>query len=152
MILDLHTTKTIQDHAASTYPDECCGVLLGFAGSEPGIVEAVPVANVDETNPSRRYTIEAGTLLAISRSAARRGLDVVGFYHSHPDHPAQPSAADLHEATFPHYVYVIQSVERGTPTDLTAWSLAEDRSRFLRRQLDPTHEPALSNEPDCQRR
>lgn len=123
--------EAIRRHAAGTYPEECCGVLVGSAGEEIIVAEAIAVENVDDADRSRRYTIGADTLLRITRDAARRDLDVVGFYHSHPDHPARPSETDLREATFPHYVYVIQSVDRGVPTEMTAWSLAQDRSSFV---------------------
>ena len=75
----------------------------------------------------------------ISRSRPCRpqeNLDIVGIYHSHPDHPAVPSRTDLELATFPGYTYIIVSIENGKATNLSAWSLAEDRSRFLPEQID----------------
>lgn len=125
----------IRTHAASTYPEECCGVLLGELGGGVRVVETVSVDNTSEAHRERRYLIDAPTLFRITKDADRRGLDVVGFYHSHPDHPAQPSQTDLEQATFPAYVYVIQSVVAGAADELTAWTLADDRSRFIAEEI-----------------
>ncbi|MBT8399757.1 MAG: M67 family metallopeptidase [Rhodothermia bacterium] len=125
------TTNAIRSHAAATYPEECCGVLLGEFGQSVRVLEAVAADNTSQAHRERRYLIDAPTLFRITKDADRRGLDVVGFYHSHPDHPAQPSQTDLEQATFPTYVYLIQSVLGGAADDLTAWTLAHDRSRFI---------------------
>lgn len=136
----MHITKTtidsIRTHASVTYPEECCGVLLGEFREGIRVLEAVAVDNTSETQRERRYLIDAPTLFRITKEADGRGLDVVGFYHSHPDHPAQPSQTDLEQATFPAYVYMIQSVVGGTAYDLTAWTLANDRSRFIAEVID----------------
>ena len=134
--------ETIRHHSKATYPEECCGVLVGEYDDVTFASEAVPVANTSEEHRERRYTIDAAELFRVTRDAGKRGLDVVGFYHSHPDHPAEPSSTDLEEATFPSYVYLIQSVIDGKPDELTAWTLADDRSRFLREAIDE-----LRNEP-----
>mgnify|MGYP006281073259 CR=1 FL=1 len=93
------------------------------------------VANRQPENRERRYQISADDYRAAQADADAQGLDVVGVYHSHPDHPARPSETDLQEATFPGYTYVIVSVQKGTPDVLTAWSLAPDRSRFDREEI-----------------
>lgn len=121
----------IRTHGEATYPEECCGFLLGHMTPEGNHVVATQrVANRQTTNRERRYTITPGDYQAAARAAAAQGLDVVGFYHSHPDHPAQPSETDLAEATFPGYAYVIVSVQQGTADEITAWALAPDRSHF----------------------
>ncbi len=125
------TIDAVRSHAAATYPEECCGVLLGDFAEELRVLESVGVDNLSEEHRERRYLIDAPTLFRITKDADRRGLDVVGFYHSHPDHPAQPSQTDLEQATFPTYVYLIQSVQEGAADELTAWTLAPDRSRFI---------------------
>ena len=121
----------IRNHGAATYPEECCGVLLGTVeGAALRVRQTFEVPNTREANRERRYLIGPKDFLAAERQARALGLDVVGFYHSHPDHPAQPSQTDLEEATFPGYAYLIVSVHQGEPVDLTAWTLADDRSTF----------------------
>ena len=134
---------TLRAHGAAAYPEEGCGFLLGHATPEGNHVRAaLAVENRQAENRARRYTISADDYRAADRTARQRGLDVVGFYHSHPDHPARPSATDLAEATFPGYTYVIVAVARGTPAAVTAWRLAPDRTRFLRESIDLTPEHA----------
>jgi proteasome lid subunit RPN8/RPN11 len=121
----------IRTHGEATYPEECCGFLLGRMTPEDNQVVTIQrVANRQATNRERRYTITADDYQAAARIAQAQDLDVVGFYHSHPDHPAQPSETDLAEATFPGYTYAIVSVQQGAAQELTAWALAPDRSRF----------------------
>lgn len=132
MITSPSVIQAIREHGADAYPEEGCGFLLG-AVDESGtnrISRVRRVANRKTENRERRYEITPDDYRAAAEEAAGDGLDVVGFYHSHPDHPAEPSETDLAEATFPGYTYVIVSVDDGTPADLTAWSLAPDRSRF----------------------
>ena len=131
----MQTTPTVLDdirsHGSETYPEEGCGFLLGTATADGNrVVDVHPVENRQADNRERRYQISPADYQAADRAAQERGLDVVGFYHSHPDHPAEPSETDLKEATFPGYTYVIISVQNGTPTEITAWTLAPDRSRF----------------------
>lgn len=123
--------EAIRSHGQETYPEECCGFLLGQPTAQGNRVLALSrVENSQQTNRERRYTIAPADYHAADRAARRQGLDIVGFYHSHPDHPARPSATDLAEATFPGYTYVIVSILAGAPDEVTAWSLAPDRSRF----------------------
>lgn len=102
----------IRRHGEETYPQECCGVLLGRA--ENGInsvLEAVAAKNVRSDSAHNRYQIASQELIRIQQQARGRGLDIVGFYHSHPDHPAQWSKTDLEEAHWLGCSYVITSVE-----------------------------------------
>lgn len=128
------TTDPILDqirlHGEATYPEECCGFLLGIAGEENHVTALHQVPNRQEDQRTHRYTITPADYRNADQAARATGLDIVGMYHSHPDHPAQPSETDLAEATFPGYTYVIASVMEGAATDLTAWSLAPDRSAF----------------------
>ena len=129
------TTQPILDairaYGEAAYPQECCGFLLGQTSVEGNRVRALWQAqNRHGDDRRRRYQITPADYRTADRAARQEGLDVVGFYHSHPDHPARPSPTDLAEATFPGYTYVIVAVERGTAAELTAWSLAPDRSRF----------------------
>lgn len=129
------TTPTILDaiaeHGQATYPEECCGFLLGEMTPDGNRVTALHrVDNRQDENRRRRYLITPDDYRAADRQARTQGLDIVGIYHSHPDHPARPSVTDLAEATFPGYTYVIVSILKGEPGPLNAWALAPDRSRF----------------------
>lgn len=129
---------TVRRHGCDRYPEECCGFLLGRfeSNGETTVVEAQPAENVRTENRERRYTIAPEDYLLADREAQQRGLDIIGFYHSHPDHPARPSATDLAEATFPEFVYIITSILKGEAVDLTAWTLAPDRSRFVEQSIN----------------
>lgn len=121
----------IRAHGEAAYPQECCGFLLGRTSGEGNRVRALWKAENRHGDDRRRhYQITPADYREADREARQQGLDVIGFYHSHPDHPAQPSPTDLAEATFPGYTYVIVAVQRGKAAELTAWSLAPDRSRF----------------------
>ncbi|MDR1857494.1 MAG: M67 family metallopeptidase [Desulfovibrio sp.] len=116
----------------TAYPEECCGFLLGRLDARGRTAEtALPAENAwDEGDMRRRFKIDPDDYLRAERAAAAQGLDVTGFYHSHPDHPARPSDFDLAQA-LPCYSYVIVAVEDGRATDLTSWELAADRSDFI---------------------
>lgn len=126
----------IRAHAEAAYPEECCGYLLGTFDGHGCTVSALFEAANRSATPGRHFVLDPPSYLAASRAAEAQGLDVVGCYHSHPDHPARPSATDLAAATFPGYRYVIVSVDGGTAADLTAWSLAPDRSRFIPHRIE----------------
>jgi proteasome lid subunit RPN8/RPN11 len=114
------------------YPEECCGLLLGRSSDNGNEIIAIRRAtnrNVDRRHD--RFVIGPDDFIAADRAARKEGLDIVGMYHSHPDHPARPSSTDHAQATFPGYTYVIVAVVSGRATDLTAWTLAADRSRFV---------------------
>ncbi len=133
-------------HGAETYPEECCGFLLGErVDGENVVLDLYRVANTDSGERRRRYTISPRDYMQADRAADGKGRDIVGIYHSHPDHPARPSKTDLAEATFPGFSYVIVSVLKGKPSDLTAWSLADDRSRFDPEPVDTTPDTSKKN-------
>lgn len=136
----------IRRHGEQTYPEECCGFLIGrLRDGENEVLSARRAANRNENRRADRYVIAPEDYREADRAARREDLDIVGMYHSHPDHPARPSQTDLEQATFPGYTYVIVSVLDGTPGDLTAWSLADDRSRFLPETIDETPTPTTGN-------
>ncbi len=122
--------QQIRDHGVRTYPEECCGVMLGREVDGNRTIDAVyPVDNVQEVNRKRRFLVSPAQYLEAERTAAERGMDLLGFYHSHPDHPAAPSQYDTEHA-LPWFTYVIVSVREGKADDLTAWALRENRDRF----------------------
>jgi proteasome lid subunit RPN8/RPN11 len=116
----------INAHGAEDFPYECCGALIEIAGV---IVEAFPLRNTTGSGARRRFRIGPDDYRrAEARAAERRGR-LAGFYHSHPDEPARPSAYDLEHA-WPNFIYIIVSVNAGTPGDMTVWHLRDDRSGF----------------------
>lgn len=122
----------IRVHGEETYPHECCGALLGR--SEQGewkVTAAVRAGNTRTDAAHNRYQIAPAELVKIERDARRQGLDIAGFYHSHPDHPAQWSPTDLAEAHWLGCVYVITEVARGkaamTNSFLLAGTTEEDK-------------------------
>lgn len=122
----------IASHGERDYPYECCGLLLGnFKGDGWKVVsEVYPISNAREEAAKRnRFLIRPEELLRGERHAVARDLEIVGFYHSHPDHPAVPSPYDLEHA-WPVYSYVVVSVGAGAAGDLRSWEMASDRSRF----------------------
>jgi proteasome lid subunit RPN8/RPN11 len=140
MIASPNVIRAIRAHGESGYPEEICGFLLGTVRDGTNVVTAIErVDNEQDTNRERRYLIPPDAFRAAQRTASEQGLAIVGIYHSHPDHPAQPSETDLKQATFSGYTYAIVSVENGTARDLTAWQLAPDRSHFTE---EPVHTEA----------
>lgn len=104
----------IRRHGEETYPYECCGVLLGrFGDGSNEVEEAVRAGNIRTDSAHNRYQIAPQELVKIQRQGRERGLDIVGFYHSHPDHPAQWSKTDLAEAHWIGCSYVITAVAKG---------------------------------------
>ena len=123
--------EAIQAHGRETYPHECCGALLGHDGV---VRQAWPLPNTTEEGPRRRFLVRPRDYRVAEARAADEGLVLIGFYHSHPDHPAHPSQYDLDHA-WPVFSYVIISVADGSPGDITSWRLAEDRSAFAQEPL-----------------
>lgn len=117
--------NALRRHGEQTYPHECCGVLLGrFEDDGTKIVAGViPAGNTREDSPHNRYNIDPKELIRIQREGRERGEDIVGFYHSHPDHPAQWSPTDLTEAHWFGCSYVITSVEKGKAATTNSFEL-----------------------------
>ena len=127
--------QAIRRHGQETYPHECCGALVGTtADAETSIVDVVPLPNTTEEGPRRRFLVRASDYRLAERRAAEMGGELLGFYHSHPDHPARPSQYDLDHA-WPSFSYIIVSVRSGVPEDMTSWRLQEDRSAFDQENL-----------------
>jgi proteasome lid subunit RPN8/RPN11 len=125
---------SLRRHGEETYPHECCGVILGRVDGDGRVVDAVLRAgNTRTDSPHNRYNIDPRELVRIQRQARERGLDIVGFYHSHPDHPARWSQTDLAEAHWVGCSYVITSVENGHAVVTNSFALegtGEDDKRF----------------------
>ena len=134
--------QKIRQHGADTYPHECCGALLGrdgFDGTSATadsvqlpireILALFPLVNRREDSPHNRFSVTAEDVRDAEKAALEKKLDLVGWYHSHPDHPARPSQYDQEHA-WPWYSYVIVSVTGGKPAEVTSWRLSDDRSEY----------------------
>ncbi|AEP13587.1 Mov34/MPN/PAD-1 family protein [Chloracidobacterium thermophilum] len=132
LVLTTEQEAAIRAHGEADYPYECCGLLLGTfaADGRKTTVEVMPISNAREESAKRnRFLITPQELMRGERYARSRQLDIIGFYHSHPDHPAVPSGYDLDHA-LPMYSYVIVSVAQGRAGEVQSWELEADRSRF----------------------
>jgi len=128
MAITLHAgaADAIRQHGVETYPNECCGALLGRDGH---VIAVLGLPNTTDEGPRRRFLVRPQDYREAERRAAELGTELLGFYHSHPDHPARPSQYDLDHA-WPVFSYVIVSVRSGVPEDMTSWLLRDDRSGF----------------------
>jgi len=145
----LHLPKAIYDamraHGEETYPNECCGVLLGKAAPDGWRVQsAVRAGNTRTDSAHNRYHIAPVELVKIQREATRKGLDIAGFYHSHPDHPAQWSPTDFAEAHWIGCCYVITAVAKGKAQATNSFLLAgttEEDKRFENQTIEVAEKP-----------
>lgn len=129
-------TEHVHSHLCRRYPEEGCGVLLGRdQDGERRVERVVSIENVREDSRHNRYLISPEQFLQAEKEARSAGLDVIGFFHSHPDHPARPSQFDLDHA-WPWYSYVIVSVQNGQIADTRSWRMLEDRSRFEEEHIE----------------
>jgi proteasome lid subunit RPN8/RPN11 len=126
----------IRRHSASAYPEECCGFLLGHSSGGRTVVERVlPAMNERSESRSNRFLIRPETVLAAQREANAAKLDIVGYYHSHPDHPAEPSETDRAHA-WPGLSYLIVPVAQGLPGEPRSWRLTDDRETYTEESLE----------------
>jgi proteasome lid subunit RPN8/RPN11 len=127
----------IRRHGQETYPHECCGALTG-TGTH--VVNVVALPNTTEEGPRRRFLVRPSDYRLAERRAAEMGAELLGFYHSHPDHPARPSQYDLDHA-WPTFAYIIVAVANGSAADMTVWFLKGDRSSFEEGSLQHGENP-----------
>ncbi len=121
----------IRAHGVETYPNECCGALYG----RDGVVTATyALPNTTEEGPRRRFLVRPQDYREAEKRATDQQAELLGFYHSHPDHPARPSQYDLDHA-WPFFSYIIVAVAAAVPGDMTSWRLREDRSAFDAEEL-----------------
>lgn len=122
----------IRQEGEKAYPNECCGALLGHfsTSGDAQVTSILPIVNARESEEQyHRFVITADDSLRAERTALAQGVDVVGFYHSHPDHPAIPSEYDREHA-LPFYAYIIVAVAERQAGDLTSWRLTQSRQHF----------------------
>jgi proteasome lid subunit RPN8/RPN11 len=129
--------QAIRWHGQETYPHECCGAMVGRGDQ---VIDVVALPNTTEEGPRRRFLVRASDYREAEQRAAELGADLLGFYHSHPDHPARPSQYDLDHA-WPTFAYVIVAVAAGAAGDMTVWYLKDDRSTFEEGSLQHGENP-----------
>ena len=138
--LDEQHLTEMRQHGERDYPFECCGLMLGRFehDSQKVVLETYPISNAREEAAKRnRFLIRPDELMRGEKYARAKGLDVVGFYHSHPDDRAVPSKYDLDHA-WPTYSYIVVSVEKGQAADLRSWEMEADRSKFNEEEITPS--------------
>lgn len=148
--LTAEAAAAVAAHAEATYPDECVGLLLGSIDGELKLASAALAvenrwagqvelaASDDPTSRRDRFYLDPRDYLRADREARARGLDVVGCYHSHPDHPAAPSERDRVGAQAiggTSFAFVIQSVRAGGAAEISSWLLVEEGTRFVQEEL-----------------
>ena len=136
-IMHLHSRQLedIQFHGQQTYPEECCGFLFGTEiNNERVIHEVIPIDNSRQDNKERRFLITPEDFIEAERRADNLNLSLIGFYHSHPDHPAIPSEFDREHA-LPFYSYIIVSVRNKKPSEIRSYQLADDRESYIEEKL-----------------
>jgi proteasome lid subunit RPN8/RPN11 len=123
-------------HGERDYPFECCGLMLGhFEDGRKQVVETYTISNArEEAAKGNRFLIRPEELMRGEKYAREKALEVVGFYHSHPDEVAVPSQYDLEHA-WPTYSYIVVAVEQGRAVDLRSWEMESDRSRFNKEEI-----------------
>jgi proteasome lid subunit RPN8/RPN11 len=126
----------IHCHLEETYPEEGVGFLFGQEGDESTVKALHPVPNAWQPEVERRHRYDVAPLdiMQADDKAEEMGLVIVGAYHSHPDHPNEPSETDR-ERAHPFFIYLITSVQKGKATDTRAWRLLEDRSKFVEEEI-----------------
>ena len=131
LLLPAALRKQIEDEGVAAYPNECCGILIGSEKVRK-VDRIVPMANAfDPQERYHRFSIDPLLLASTEESAAAEGKAVIGFYHSHPDHPARPSEYDrTHVPPWNFYSHIIVAIEKKRPAAMTCWVLNEDTEHF----------------------
>jgi proteasome lid subunit RPN8/RPN11 len=138
LLLSPELETVIRTEGEAAYPNECCGILIGEIDNEgvKTVKGALTIDNAREDGEQyHRFLITPEDMLRAEQSARAAKLDVIGFYHSHPDHPSAPSGYDKDHA-LPFYSYVIVSVDSGKAQVLTSWELTGDRIDFIQENIN----------------
>jgi proteasome lid subunit RPN8/RPN11 len=137
--LPKETVEAMLAHAREGYPFEVCGVFLGRSGPFARVEAAKPVVNRETDSPRVRYQIAPEDLIRIQREAREQGLEILGYYHSHPDHPARPSETDRRVAAgglSDGVLHVVVGVEKGEKALPTAWVFRDATQSFEEEPLE----------------
>jgi proteasome lid subunit RPN8/RPN11 len=122
--------RKIRAHGVETYPHECCGAILGRESEDAReVLRLMPLANRRDDSPRNRFEVTPDDVRLAEKTARDQKLELIGWYHSHPDAPARPSEFDREHA-WPWYSYIIVSVQSGQPRDMNSWRLRDDRSAY----------------------
>ncbi len=127
--IDNDKVRYIKDLAKKSYPNECCGLLIGINTSEKRIVDVRPTQNWNVERSHDRYVIDRREFEKIDKEAVKKGFQIIGVYHSHPDHPAIPSEYDSEHACS-WFSYIIVAVEKGETTDIKSWVFNDKEKLF----------------------
>ncbi|MBL4889737.1 MAG: M67 family metallopeptidase [Candidatus Lindowbacteria bacterium] len=133
--LTVDMLEGIAKHAEEGFPEEVVGLMIG--NTENGVTDVTEVRPLENTAPSnrrRRYAVNELEVMKIDRAAGEQGLTLLGFYHSHPNHPAAPSVTDLEQASTV-FSYVIQSVTDGQAGEITSWRKTDDENAFYKEEI-----------------
>lgn len=137
ILLASHHHDDVSAHSEEEYPNECCGLLIGHfsRNGSKTVGEVRPILNAREREAKHhRFLIPPEEFRLAERQAAEKGMEVIGFYHSHPDHPAVPSQYDLEHA-WPAFSYIVVSVRHGHTSDVRSWELQADRTAFSEEEI-----------------
>jgi len=138
LCLSSELEKKIREDGEAAYPNECCGVLIGEVDNA-GVKTAKSAVTIDNARKDgeqyHRFLITPEDMMKAEQTARSMKLDVIGFYHSHPDHPSAPSGYDKDHA-LPFYSYVIVSVDKGKAQIFTSWELTDNRSDFVKEEVN----------------
>lgn len=136
LIINPKMLDDIYEHSLKSYPEECCGILVGFDnGGARFITEVHRAENVSDERRHDRYLIDERKLIEVIKSTRGQNADVIGFYHSHPDYPSRPSQYDTENAAWPGYSYLIVSVEKGHVVSAQSWVMSHEGGKFVEQPI-----------------
>jgi proteasome lid subunit RPN8/RPN11 len=139
LVLSSAIAGQIEREGVAAYPNECCGILVGRdIGDERIVEQLVPMKNVfDAGEQYHRFSIDPMALARADEDASKAGQVVLGFYHSHPDHPARPSEYDrTHVPPWSFYSHVIVAIHKAKPVDMTCWRMDEETEQFVGEEIE----------------
>jgi proteasome lid subunit RPN8/RPN11 len=145
LILTAAQIRQIQREGVAAYPSECCGAILGIDQNDGAVVHRLvrklePLKNSFQADEQyHRFSLDPKELIDVEKRAGEAKLNVLGFYHSHPDHPAKPSEYDRTHA-WPFYSYVIVEIAGGKPAAMTSWQLDANTEQFVPEEIAAEHE------------
>ncbi len=136
-LLSINNNKLddIKNQVKRSYPLECCGLLIGTNTSEKKVVEVRQVENKNTERTHDRYEIEGKEFMKVDKEAKKKGLQIIGIYHSHPDHPAVPSAFDTDHA-WAGYSYMIIAIEKREKVDIRSWIFNDEKRQFDEEEIN----------------
>ncbi len=148
VVLTAAQRSQLVEHARNAYPEECCGILIGVRGNSSVVCSVHAARNREAVRTRDRYEIDPRQILKLDHAADSEGREIIGFYHSHPDHPPVPSPTDG-EFAWQGYVYLIVAVTEGGETELRAWSYEEEQRRFRECPIELSDGPCSTRTGAC---